>query len=470
MTMDGKLEASHVEPDRVELTSLSDAHKQYLLFRHQTLELDPIPDSNDADPYNWPFRKKMINLILVSFHAMMATFTAAAIQSAFEDIAVDLKVSINRASYLTSLAIAILGVAPLIWRPLSERYGRRPVFLLSLIGSLVSNIGCACSPSYSTMGLCRALTAFFISPAVALGSATVTETFFKRDRARYMGIWTVMVTLGVPIAPVIFGFVAYRVGYRWIYWVLACINGVQFVLYLFLGPESRYIRGQERQGLSFKEQYFDFKRIDSRPLKLWEFVSPLTLVTRPCVLIPAASYAMVFLLAGVFIAIEIPQLFVEKFHLNTEQVGLQNISIVIGTLIGEQVGGIMSDRWMWRRQRKIPEATVPAEFRLWLSYPGFLLSICGVIVFLVQIERANDNWNITPLIGAGIAAAGNQAVTTVLITYAVDCYRDEAASVGVFITFMRQIWGFIGPFWYSTYFVPRICTSSYTWQVRSDDC
>ena len=168
--------------------------------------------------------QKVINLLLVAFHAMMATFTAAAIQSAFVDIAADLHVSIQRASYLTSLVIAILGGAPLFWRPLSQRFGRRPIFLLSLIGSLVGNIGCAKSPSYGTMGLCRAITAFFISPPAALGSATVSETFFKRERARYMGIWTMMVTLGVPTAPFIFGFVAYRVGYRWIYWILACVS------------------------------------------------------------------------------------------------------------------------------------------------------------------------------------------------------------------------------------------------------
>lgn len=162
---------------------------------------------------------------------------------------------------------------------------------------------------------------------------------------------------------------------------------------------------------------------------------------------PAAAYSMVFLLASVLIAIEIPQLFVEKFHFNTQQVGLQNISIIIGTVIGEQVGGIMSDRWMWRRQNKLQDKTVQPEFRLWLSYIGYLLAICGIVVFLIQIERAGESWNITPIIGAGIAAAGNQIVTTVLITYAVDCYRDQSASVGVFITFFRQTWGFIGPFW-----------------------
>ncbi|GME26032.1 Major facilitator superfamily [Neofusicoccum parvum] len=402
----------------------------------------------DADPYNWPKRKKIINLCLVAFHAMMATFTAAAIQSAFEDIAIDLHVTLQRASYLTSLVIAILGGAPLFWRPLSDRYGRRPIFLLSLICSLIGNVGCAKSPSYATMGLCRAITAFFISPAAAIGSAVVQETFFKHERARYMGIWTLFVTLGVPTAPFIFGFVALRVGYRWIYWILACTNAVQFLLYLFLGPETRYLRTQRTLPTStFRQRYLQFTRIDPSPLTVTDFLQPLRFFARPRVYLPAYAYAMVFLLASVMITIEIPQLFVEKFHLNTQQVGLQNLSVILGSVIGEQLGGRASDMWMARGGGRRAHAP---EYRLWLSYAGYLLAICGVVVFLVQIERAGEGWNITPIVGAAIAAVGNQLVTTVLITYAVDCYREEAAGVGVFITFVRQTWGFIGPFWFPT--------------------
>lgn len=81
---------------------------------------------SDADPYNWSQKKKVTNLFLVAFHAMMATFTAAAIMAAFVNIAEDLDIEVQTASYLTSLVIAILGGAPLFWRPLSQRYGRRP--------------------------------------------------------------------------------------------------------------------------------------------------------------------------------------------------------------------------------------------------------------------------------------------------------------------------------------------------------
>lgn len=33
---------------------LSEAHREYLLRRHGTLDLDPLPSALHADPYNWP--------------------------------------------------------------------------------------------------------------------------------------------------------------------------------------------------------------------------------------------------------------------------------------------------------------------------------------------------------------------------------------------------------------------------------
>ncbi|KAF2204296.1 MFS general substrate transporter [Delitschia confertaspora ATCC 74209] len=444
--------ATYFEKD--EVVTLSPEHREYLLKRHGTVELDPLPTASDADPYNWPAWKKVTNLLLVAFHALMSTFIAASIIPAYELIAEDLNVSLQRASYLTSLQIAIIGGGPLFWRPISTRFGRRPIFLISLIGTALFNIACARTESYGAMATCRAFAAFFICPASAIGSAVVVETFFKKERAKYMGIWTLMITLGVPLAPFIMGFVAHHIGYRWIYWILAMINGVQLLLYLFLGPETRYLRkGVAHNEPPIREEYFKFRRIDSTPFVLKEFISPLRMAKYPCVLIPALAYAMVFLFGSVLLTVEIPQLFAHKFHFNPQQLGYQFVGIIIGSLIGEQIGGYASDKWMNRGSKNDGAARPAPEYRLWLSYAGYLLTICGVIVFLVRIEQAPEgHWNVTPIVGAAIAAAGNQVVTTVLITYAVDCYHEEAASIGVFITFVRQVWGFIGPFWFPPMF------------------
>ncbi|RLL99162.1 hypothetical protein CFD26_105262 [Aspergillus turcosus] len=431
---------------------LSRAHRDFLMEHHGTLDLDPIPSMDLADPYNWPAWKKMTNLILVAFHACMGTFAASGIIPAFSMFAEDFGVSINRASYLTSLQIAILGGAPLFWKPLSQRYGRRPIFLISLICSCICNIGCAKSPDYASLAACRALQAFFISPASAIGSAIVMETTFKKDRAKYMGIWTLMVTVGIPCGPFIFGFVAYRCGYVWIYWILAMINGGQFILYLFFGPETRYIGCDENpKEPAWKREYLSLRRIDPTPFRWYEFVKPLTMIMQPCIAIPAAAYAMVFCLSNVLATVEVPILLERRWGLNPEQLGLQFLGPIIGSVLGEQLGGRISDLWMRQRERKIRKRPEP-EYRLWLSYIGYILSIVGLIVFLVCTQLSGNHWEVAPIIGIAIGAAGNQVVTTVLITFAVDCYPEEAGSVGVFITFVRQIWGFLGPFWFPAMF------------------
>lgn len=247
----------------------------------------------------------------------------------------------------------------------------------------------------------------------------------------------------------IFGFVANRAGYRWIFWVLAITNGVQFILYILFGAETRFVSGnQDNSSSSFRSQYLSFRRIDPTPLKFSEFYHPLTLVIRPTVFIPAFAYAMVFLFGSVLITVEVPQLLQEKFELNAEQLGLQFLGVIIGTILGEQIGGSMSDAWMNRRTRKLQARPEP-EFRLWLSYPGVILAIVGVIVFLVRTQQAPEgHWQVSPIVGTAIAAFGNQLVTTVMVTYAVDSYPQDSGSVGVFVTFVRQVWGFIGPFWY----------------------
>ena len=85
------------------------------------------------------------------------------------------------------------------------------------------------------------------------------------------------------------------------------------------------------------------------------------------------------------------------------------------------------------------------EYRIWISYPGFVTVIVGLIVFCVQVDRIKS-YNVTPIVGIAISAFGNQIITTVLVTYAVDCHHEHAASIGVFINLVRSTWGFIGAY------------------------
>jgi hypothetical protein len=239
------------------------------------------------------------------------------------------------------------------------------------------------------------------------------------------------------------GFVAYHTGsWQWIYWILAITNGVQFILYFFLSPETLYIRNAvqpETTKSPFQRKYLNFGPISPQPLSVASFLTPLKLFTYPNILLPAIAYSIVFNFASVLLTVEIPQIFTPKFHFNSQQIGLQFIGLIIGSVLGEQVGGLGSDWFMRRKHHAQPER------RLWLSFPGFATVCAGLLLFTIRLGEMKS-YDVSPIVGIGITAFGNQIVTTVMITYAVDCHHEHAASIGVFVNLIRNTWGFIGKF------------------------
>jgi hypothetical protein len=84
---------------------ISNDTQRYLLQRHGTLELDPLPSISPEDPLNWPRWKKNTQLLMVAFHAMMNTFMAAGIIPAFYNFSTKYGTTIEESSYLTSVQV-----------------------------------------------------------------------------------------------------------------------------------------------------------------------------------------------------------------------------------------------------------------------------------------------------------------------------------------------------------------------------
>lgn len=74
------------------------AHREYLSIRNRTLELRPLPSACPDDPLNWPTWKKNTQNLMVAFHAMMTTSTAAGIIPGFVDFAKQYETFVPEAS------------------------------------------------------------------------------------------------------------------------------------------------------------------------------------------------------------------------------------------------------------------------------------------------------------------------------------------------------------------------------------
>ena len=120
---------------------------------------------------------------------------------------------------------------------LSDRFGRRPVLLLSLLGSAASLVVSGLAPSLSILILGRSLAGLF-GGSIAAAQAYIADVTRPTERAKYMGYLGAAIGLGFVFGPAVgaglsgFGFGAAA-------FAAAGLAGANFVFALFALPESR---------------------------------------------------------------------------------------------------------------------------------------------------------------------------------------------------------------------------------------
>ncbi|CAN3476787.1 multidrug transporter Dtr1p [Diutina catenulata] len=418
---------------------LTDDHYEFLMDKHGTVNLNPLPSMYLEDPLNWSNTVKWIQLVMVAFHGFFCTFQASGQVPAFEAFSEQMEVSIERASYLTSAQIVILGWLPWLWLPIMNRYGRHKLLMLSVLGSMGFNIGSIfLTHSYGALMAMRCLSAFFVSPGIAVGGAVVKETTFAHQRASRSGVWALSVNLGTIAGPIFMGFVVERVTTKWIYVVFSATNFIQFVLYAALGRETLFNPDISPQKLSLVAI-----RPES-PVTLQKFFAPARFFLNWRVFTCAVVNCIVFTYANIAPNVDLPIIFVHKFSMGPQAIGLSFIAFLIGFILGEHTG-FLSD-WIIRTGKNPHPYT-----RLWLSYPGFVFAIVGLVIFGVQVQNLTQ-FNITPLIGLVIGSFGLQMITTTLISFCIDLSPQRASEVVLFITAVRQTHAFVGPFYFPSMF------------------
>lgn len=282
-----------------------------------------------------------------------------------------------------------------------------------------------------------------------------------------------LVSLGPPVGPFIMGFVAQRAGWEWIYWIFAIVSAVQFILYLFFSSETRYLVSSERPSTSsdipkssWKKKYLPFRRIDPAPFTLMEMYQPFLMAKHIRILLAICSHTMIFNLSAAMLTVEIPQLFAARFGFNSEQIGLQFLGIIVGTILGEVFNAVSHRLLKSRSTQKDQSSTVKLDKYLQVSYIGFICMSIGLVMFCILLDQtAPMQYNVRPIIGIGIAGFGNQVVSNFLVNCklsvfailtentnggidVIQLHSEQAALTSVLLGVIRQTWCFIGPFWF----------------------
>lgn len=134
-------------------------------------------------------------------------------------------VTLGVTTYLLGLATGSLVVAPM-----SELFGRRPVYLVCMLASALLVLPCALATSLVEIIVVRFFGAVFGSVMICNGAGTIADISTEENRARFMSWWSIAPLNGPVTGPLIGGYVAQYLGWRWDNWIVFILTGAAVVI------------------------------------------------------------------------------------------------------------------------------------------------------------------------------------------------------------------------------------------------
>ncbi len=163
-----------------------------------------------------------------------------------------------------SLFLLFFSLGILVWGPVSEKYGRRPIALAGLALYALASFGCALSGNVYQLIVWRVVQAFGGGASTAVSTAMVKDMYSGRQRESVLAIVMAIVVVAPVVAPVMGAMLLKIASWRVIFGALGVIGALVFSLSLLLTEtlEERYsgslIRSIGRLAVVLKNPGFSF--------------------------------------------------------------------------------------------------------------------------------------------------------------------------------------------------------------------
>ena len=151
-----------------------------------------------------------------------------------------------------SLAACILGLAAgqLIFGPLSDKWGRKPLLKSALILFILATVASIFSPTIDALNICRFFQGLGGAGGVVLSRSVATDCYSGRELAKTLAVIGAINGIAPVTAPVIGGLFSEAIGWKGIFCILLAIGLLLYIVSIPFReshlPEKRYTGSMSR--------------------------------------------------------------------------------------------------------------------------------------------------------------------------------------------------------------------------------
>lgn len=169
---------------------------------------------------------------------------------AFAAIQADLQTPASAVSASLSLFLAGFAAAQLLWGPLSDRYGRKPVLLIGLTIFALGSLGMLWVENAATLLVLRFVQAVGVCAAAVIWQALVTDYYPSQKVNRIFATIMPLVGLSPALAPLLGSWLLVHFSWQAIFATLFAIT-VVLILPIFWLKTTTKARNNSQDGLTF---------------------------------------------------------------------------------------------------------------------------------------------------------------------------------------------------------------------------
>ncbi|RMY36981.1 hypothetical protein D0865_13495 [Hortaea werneckii] len=415
-------------------------------------DADFASDGDQDDPRQWPMAYRWGLVSLLALMAFTVTFTCISVVPVAGPIIADLSPDHTASKSASVLLVTIweLGEAagPLFIAPLSEVYGRYPVFnaanTLFILGVLLA----ALSQTPGMLVCARFLTGCAVASNV-LNPSVIGDIFPPESRGSAVSLVMLAPLIGGAVGPAIAGAIAQSSGWRQIMCMSLALAIFCEILFLTLFRET-YKPVILRRRRKISKRHAD-ERLETTPSSESEketethalrtaIVRPIKVFTSSFVLQILSLYGAVVFSLFYIMSTTLPEILREHYHLSPTLVGSSLISFSIGSLLGVIACDVLIDRIYRRLQASASNPNNPKpENKLPLVLASIPLLPLSILLYGYTAQA-----HLPPsLLLLAVILMGFSLLTTVvpLMAYVVDAFATYSASATTSVLILRCLMG-----------------------------
>lgn len=315
-------------------------------------------------------------VVILGLLAMLMPLSIDMYLPAMPQIAREFAVSAGSVQMTLNLYILGFAIGQLVYGPLADSYGRKPVIVLGTLIFACAAAACALSQTIDQLIFMRFLHGLSAAAASVVINALMRDTYSKEDFSRMMSFVMLVTTIAPLLAPIIGGWLLLIWNWHAIFWTLAGAALITTVLVVTQIRET--LKPEQRQRFHLRTTLSNFV-ILVRHKRAFSYM-----------LASGFSFAglFTFLNAGPFVYIEVNHVSPQNFGY---YFGLNVVFLFVMTLINSRAVRRFGPLKMFRMGLVIQFA-----MGIWLLISsaldlGFLSLVFGVAMFIGCVSTVSSN-------------------------------------------------------------------------------